>query len=156
MLFGCWLMWAQGTMCWMGFRSPMWRGNFKGERRRPIMKYSYTLLWAVQKWLNLSRCHLECILGWALGSTYYMGIKIPMHKGAIFRVKRVSPRHAWTCPAVDILKARGRTCAELVQCWCPLECTRWDAHWHNLANTFELSVCGGSVALCQITLTTCC
>jgi len=30
------------------------------------------------------------------------------------------------------------------------------AHWHNLANTIELSVCGGEAALCHITLTTCC
>jgi len=28
------------------------------------------------------------------------------------------------------------------------------AHWHNLPNTIEPSVCGGDVALCQITLTT--
>jgi len=29
------------------------------------------------------------------------------------------------------------------------------AHWHNLVNTIEPSVCGGDAALCQITLTTC-
>jgi len=29
------------------------------------------------------------------------------------------------------------------------------AHWRNLANTNEPSVCGGDAALCQITLTTC-
>jgi len=29
------------------------------------------------------------------------------------------------------------------------------AHWRNLVNTTELSMCGGDVALCQITLTTC-
>jgi len=28
-------------------------------------------------------------------------------------------------------------------------------HWRNLANTIEPSVCGGDVALCQMTLTTC-
>ena len=31
----------------------------------------------------------------------------------------------------------------------------WDAHWRYLANTNELSDCGGDAALCQITLTTC-
>ena len=31
----------------------------------------------------------------------------------------------------------------------------WGAHWRHLANTIELSVCGGDAALCQITLTTC-
>ena len=29
------------------------------------------------------------------------------------------------------------------------------AHWCNLVNTIELSVCDGDAALCQITLTTC-
>ena len=29
------------------------------------------------------------------------------------------------------------------------------AHWRHLANTTEPSVCGGNVALCQITLTIC-
>jgi len=29
------------------------------------------------------------------------------------------------------------------------------AHWRNLANTIEPSVCGGDAALCQTTLTTC-
>jgi len=32
---------------------------------------------------------------------------------------------------------------------------RWAAHWHNLANTIEPSMCGGDAACCQITLTTC-
>jgi len=29
------------------------------------------------------------------------------------------------------------------------------SHWQHLANTTEPSICGGNVALCQITLTTC-
>jgi len=29
------------------------------------------------------------------------------------------------------------------------------AHWRNLVNTIEPSVCGGDVALCHIPLTTC-
>jgi len=29
------------------------------------------------------------------------------------------------------------------------------SHWRNLANTIEPSMCGGDVAFCQITLTTC-
>jgi len=32
-----------------------------------------TLLWGVQRWLNWSRCHLSCGLGWAKGSMCYMG-----------------------------------------------------------------------------------
>ena len=31
----------------------------------------------------------------------------------------------------------------------------WGAHWRHLANTTEPSMCGGDVALCKITLTTC-
>jgi len=30
----------------------------------------------------------------------------------------------------------------------------WDAHWHHLGNTIELSMCGGKTVCCQITLTT--
>jgi len=30
-----------------------------------------------------------------------------------------------------------------------------EAHWCNLANATELSVCGGDAALCQCTLATC-
>ena len=30
------------------------------------------------------------------------------------------------------------------------------AHWRNLANTIGPSVCGGDVALCQITVIACC
>jgi len=29
------------------------------------------------------------------------------------------------------------------------------AHWHNLVNTIEPSMCGGNAAFSQITLTTC-
>jgi len=31
----------------------------------------------------------------------------------------------------------------------------WGAHWRHLKNTTEMSMCGGDVALCQITFTTC-
>ena len=34
-------------------------------------------------------------------------------------------------------------------------CPHWRAHWHNLANTTEPSVCSSNVALRQIILTTC-
>ena len=34
-------------------------------------------------------------------------------------------------------------------------CPHGRAHWRHLANTTELSICGGDVVLCQITLTTC-
>ena len=53
----------------------------------------------------------------------------------------------------DILKETQQG-AERVWCGCQLGCTRWGAHWRNLANTIDPSVCGGDAALCQITLTT--
>ena len=62
--------------------------------------------------------------------------------------------HAQACLTVDVLKA-SRQGAEPVQCGCRLACTRWGAHWRHLANAVEPSVCGGSAALCHITLTTC-
>jgi len=34
-------------------------------------------------------------------------------------------------------------------------CVTWGAHWRNLTNTTEPSVCSGDAALCQITLTAC-
>ena len=36
-----------------------------------IVKYRDTLSWAVRKWLNRSRCSLECWAGWVCG-TYYI------------------------------------------------------------------------------------
>jgi len=35
-------------------------------------------------------------------------------------------------------------------------CIGWGAHLRNVANIIKMSTCGGDVACCQITLTTCC
>jgi len=35
-------------------------------------------------------------------------------------------------------------------------CPDGKAHWRHLANTIELSICGGDALLCQVTLTACC
>jgi len=52
----------------------------------------------------------------------------------------------------------------LNQSWCCLgfglglakaACIRWRAHWRNLVNTTEPSMCGSDAACCQSTLTTC-
>jgi len=48
--------------------------------------------------------------------------------------------------------SRGRTVTGRTY---SLGCTRWGAHWRNLANTIVPSACGGDEAVCQITLTTC-
>jgi len=39
-------------MCYMGFRSPMRRGNFEGGKEHPIVKYRDTLWSYVQKRLT--------------------------------------------------------------------------------------------------------
>jgi len=56
----CGLRWAQGSMYWVGSRSPMWRSSFMVEGMR-----DNSLPWAVQKWLNRSRCRLVSGLVWA-------------------------------------------------------------------------------------------
>jgi len=61
------LRWAQGTMYWMGSRSPMSKGNFEGKGSD---HYRDILPWTVQKRLNGSRCRLGCGLGWTLRSTH--------------------------------------------------------------------------------------
>jgi len=48
--------------------------------------------------------------------------------------KGAGPGHTRTCPAVDILKATRQGAAP-VRCGCRLRCTRWGAHWRDLANT---------------------
>jgi len=73
-----------GLRTWVGPRNhvldggsdlPMEKGNFGW--RRLIIKYRDFLQWAVQKWLNRSRCHLGCGLGWPQGMMYKMGSRSP-------------------------------------------------------------------------------
>jgi len=64
------LGWVQGTIIRWSSDTPMRRGNFYGEKGRPIVKYSDSLSWDVQKRLNRSRCCLGCGLGWVQGSMY--------------------------------------------------------------------------------------
>jgi len=61
MLFGVW--------AWVGPRNHVldgvyilpWKGAiFKGEKGRAIVKHRDLRAWAVQKWLNRSRCRLAC------------------------------------------------------------------------------------------------
>jgi len=49
-----------------GSRSPPHRkSSFERGKGQPIVKFRYALPWALQKWLNQLRCHLEFGLGWA-------------------------------------------------------------------------------------------
>jgi len=69
---GCGLTWAQGITHSIGVQIPLCEEAILGERTCPGMPDD-TLTWAVQKWLNRSRCRLGCGLGWADGSMCYMG-----------------------------------------------------------------------------------
>jgi len=72
-----------------GSRSLMHRGNF-GERTYPGMSDD-TLSWAVQKWLNQSKCRLVYGLGWAVGPRKHvhgkpiMGSRCPMRSSNFSR-----------------------------------------------------------------------
>ena len=61
-----------GLRTWVGSRNHvldgvqiplMGRGSYNGKKGRPTVKYSDYLPWAVQKWLNRSRCHVGFGLG---------------------------------------------------------------------------------------------
>jgi len=97
--------------------------------------------WALQKWLNRSRCHLCCGLR----------VEIAMCEGAIFWGKD-TPAYLSALMVANAL-LHGRCCAGIIarggKCVCPRE------GWQGLANTIQLSVWGGDAAFCQITLTTC-
>ena len=56
--------------------------NFEGGNGRSIGKYRGTLRSSVQKWLNRSRCHLDCGLEWAPGIC--ARYSPDPHEGAIF------------------------------------------------------------------------
>ena len=106
------------------------------------------------KRLNRSKCRSGCGLRWVQGTMYEMGSTFLHVKGHFWGRKGAGPEHARTCPAVDILKATQQGAAP-VKCGCRLGRTRWSAHWRNLANRAEPSLCGGDAALCQMTLTSC-
>jgi len=72
MLFGIWTQVAPRNYALHVSRSPQAKGQFLVERTCPGMPHDI-LSWAVQKWLNRSRCCLGYELGWAQGSMCYMG-----------------------------------------------------------------------------------
>ena len=75
------------------------RSNFKGKRGRPVVKYSHTLPWAVQKRLNRWRCRLGFGLGWAQGSLRQLGV----HTGATWRIPLNRPCAVAMRPYVKLL-----------------------------------------------------
>jgi len=57
-------------------RSSHGKGQFVGGKGRPIVKYRDARRLSVQKWLNRSRCHLGCGLGWAQGIVLDQGPQV--------------------------------------------------------------------------------
>ena len=49
----------------------------------PVVKYSYTVPWPVQKQLNRVRCHLGYGLGWDPRKHTYIGPRSPMWRGQL-------------------------------------------------------------------------
>jgi len=103
-----------------------------------------------------SRCHLDCWVGWVQVIMYYMGFQIPTAREQFWGGKRRPIVKigmlccAQMAAAIDLLFGRH------VDSGGPKEALLdGRAHWRNLANTTEPSVCNGNAALCQITMTTC-
>jgi len=71
MPFGLWAQMGPRNHVLDGVHIPIRRGIL-GERA-PIVKYRDFLPWAVQKLLHQSICRLGCGLGWAKGSTNWIG-----------------------------------------------------------------------------------
>jgi len=84
--------WTNGDAVWVedsggpkepcirwGSYPPMGRTSFEGKEGAFHCKARLPL--SVQKWLNRKRCCLGFGLRWAQGSTYYMGVQIPMWRG---------------------------------------------------------------------------
>ena len=52
---------------------------------RPSNVVCLSRLSALKKTADLSRCHLGCGFGWARGTVYKMGVKIPLRSGSFER-----------------------------------------------------------------------
>jgi len=76
----------------------MGMGNFEGGRA-PTGKYRDAGPWAVQKWLNRSRCRLRLGLRWAKVNMYYVGV----HSGANCSISLHHPCMAAMRPFVKLL-----------------------------------------------------
>ena len=84
MSFGMWTRVGPRNHVLDGVKIAVQRRSFEGKRR-PIVKYSDTLSWVVQKRLNRSSCRLECRLGWTKERWY------GVHIGATWRIRLNRP-----------------------------------------------------------------
>jgi len=129
----------------------MGRGNFEGNKGRPSVKYTVTEV-CKNSWTDLDAV-------WVMGSggfkkPYIRRALDPLCERAIFRGQDMSG-HARRHSAVQKRLNRSRCHLSCGVGWAEGRMCYIGAHWPNLANTTEPSVCGGDATLCQISLTTC-
>jgi len=78
-----------------------------------------------------------------------MGVQIPTREGAIFIYEVGGSGRRGHARAYTQSDSTGGSTGTV---WMPTGgYTRWGAHWRNLVNKIESSMCGGDAALCQIT-----
>ena len=139
---GCWIVWSQGTTSgakklrvrWRS-RSPMGMGDFEGQGACADVPDD-TLTWAVER---LNRWGPD-----PRANGQFLGERICRSGACMASSCYELCRNGWTDrDAVWVVDSGGLK-------------ETWGAHWRNLANATEPSVCSGDAALCQISLTTCC
>jgi len=141
---------------WAGIQIPIGMGNFEWEERAPTCPT--TLTWTVQKRLNRSRCRLRTlvdprkhVLDGSCEGAIITGKDMPDYILPWAMQKWLNRTICHLCNALEW--AKGST----IWLYSPAA-PMWPhgrADWRHLANTIEPPVCGGDVALCLITLTTC-
>jgi len=139
--------------CIRGDPDPHAKGQFLGEKTCPAMPDD-NMPWAVQKQLKQLRCRLGCRLkepcvGWGSQS---------LHVKEQFLGERMCPGIPDNTVPSSVHKRLNRSryhlCCGLGLGW--RKHVLHGAHWCNLVNMIELSLCGSDdVAFCQIKLTTC-
>ena len=100
----------------------------------------------------------EALLDWPISPIrrdFIMGMGMPVHArchSAVSCAKMAEPidLRFGLCTRVGRRKHKFNRIRQVARM-----CPHARAHWCDLANTIEPSVCGGDPALCQITLTTC-
>jgi len=96
--------------------------------------------WALQKWLNWSRCCLLCWCGWAEGTICYVGVQITHASGSVVSHYTESASAGCSMSAVQMPVGVYKMGCTLAQ---PGEYD-WTV------------ICSSNTALCQITSTSCC
>jgi len=105
-------VWAVGSYgltesCIRWGSDPRWHEAILRGKGRPAVKYSDSVPWAVQKWLNRSGCRLGFGFGWAQESMYWVGCTLAQpseYKWTVHVLRRCGLLsnyfdHLFYCPA---------------------------------------------------------